>query len=115
MPWLGTDTDQLTITDLVPAGYEFNHIPRKLGRHGRCIGILCKSGLTVTVSNSQTTDMYTHFENMDCSIIIGKVTIKFCIIYRPPPSKQNGFRKSIFFDKWSKYLDKIAIITYDEY
>ena len=98
---------------MVPAGYEFNHIPRKSGRRGGGIGLLYRSGLTVTVSKSETTEMYTHFENMDCSIIIGKVTIKFCIIYRPPPSKQNGFRNSIFFGEWSKYLDNIAIIAND--
>jgi len=50
---------------------------------------------------------------MDCIINIGKVTVKVCIIYRPPPSKQNGFRNSIFFDEWFIYLDKIAIIPYD--
>ena len=57
--------------------------------------------------------MYTHFENMDCTINVCKFTVKCCIIYRPPPSKQNGFRNSIFFDEWSKYLDNIAIIPYD--
>ena len=47
-----------------------------------------------------------------CIINIGKVTVKISITYRPPP-KQNGFRNSIFFDEWSKYLDNIAIIPYD--
>jgi len=28
--WLGTDTDQLIINELVPGGYEFNHIPHKV-------------------------------------------------------------------------------------
>ena len=36
--WLGTDTDQLTINEVVPGGYEFNHIPRKSGRRGGGIG-----------------------------------------------------------------------------
>ena len=43
---LGTDTDQVTINDLVPAGSEFNHFPRKSGGG---IGILYKSGLNVSV------------------------------------------------------------------
>ena len=81
--WLVTDTDRLTINKLVPGGYEFNHIPRKGGRRGGGIGLLYRSGLTVTVSKSETTEMYTHFENMDCIINIGTVTCKFCIIYRP--------------------------------
>ena len=52
--WLGTDTDQLTINELVPGGYEFNHIARKSSRRGGGNGILYKSGLTVTVSKSQS-------------------------------------------------------------
>ena len=35
--------------------------------------------------------MFNRFEDkgkMDCIINIGKVTIKVCIIYRPPPSKK---------------------------
>jgi len=38
--WLGTDTDQITINELVPAGYEFNHIPHKSDRRSRGIGII---------------------------------------------------------------------------
>ena len=97
---------------MVPRGYEFNQIPRKSGRRGGGIGILYKSVPTVTVSKSETTEMYTYFANMDCIINIGKVTVKVCIIYRPPP-KQNDFRNSIFFNKWYKYLDKMTIIPYD--
>ena len=71
------------MNELVPRGHEFNHISRKSRRRGGGISILMpKTGLTVTVSKSETTEMYTHFIN------IGKVTVKFCIIYRPPPSKQ---------------------------
>ena len=50
--WLGTDTDQLTINELVPGGYEFNHISRKSGRRD--------GGLAVMVTMSETTEMYTN-------------------------------------------------------
>ena len=46
---LGNDTDQLTINELIPAGYEFNYIPSKSGRWDGEIGILYKSELTVTM------------------------------------------------------------------
>jgi len=36
--WLGTETDRLIINELVPEGYEFNHIPHKSGRRGGGIG-----------------------------------------------------------------------------
>ena len=77
--WLGTDTGQLIINELVPGVYEFNHIPRKGGRYGGGIGILYKAGLNVTVNKSETTEMYTYFENMDGIINIGKITVKFII------------------------------------
>ena len=75
----GTDTDQLTRNKLVPTGYEFNQFS--------VIGVLYKSGLTVTVSKSETTETYIHFENMHCTINRSKVTVKVSIIYRTPPSK----------------------------
>ena len=34
-------------------------------------------------------------------------------MHRPPPSKRNGFKNSVFFDKWSLYLDRLAVITND--
>ena len=34
-------------------------------------------------------------------------------MYRPPPSKRNGFKNSFFFDEWCLYLDRLAIITND--
>ena len=38
--WHGVDTDQLNVNELVPAGYEFNHLPCKSGKCGGCVGIL---------------------------------------------------------------------------
>ena len=32
-------------------------------------------------------------------------------MYRPPPSKRIGFKNSVFFDEWSLYLDRLAVIT----
>ena len=49
----GTDTDQLTLNDLVPAGYEFNHILCKSGRRCGGIGISIKFRLVITVSQRQ--------------------------------------------------------------
>ena len=32
-----------------------------------------------------------------------------CVIYHPPPSKQNGFTNTVFFDEWTSYLDELAV------
>ena len=57
--------------------------------------------------------MFTHFEHMDCTVISNYVNLRLCIVYRPPPSKRNGFKNSVFFDEWSLYLDRLAVITND--
>jgi len=73
--WLRTDTYQLIINELVPGECESKHVPRKSGTRGGVISILYR------VSKSKTTEMYTQFENIDCTINIGTVTVKCCIIY----------------------------------
>jgi len=73
--WL-TDPDQFTRYELVPAGYEFNHIRHKSG-----IGILYNSWLTVTVSKSRDNgDVYPSWKYRLYHKYIGKVTVKFSII-----------------------------------
>ena len=57
--------------------------------------------------------MFTHFEHMDCTVISNDVNVRMCIVYIPPPSKWNGFKNSVFFDEWSLYLDRLAVITND--
>ena len=57
--------------------------------------------------------MFTHFEHMDCTIISNDVNMRLCIVYRPPPTTRNGFKNSVFFDEWSLYLDRLAIINND--
>ena len=50
---------------------------------------------------------------MDCTVISNYVNVKLYIMYRPPPSKRNGFKNNVFFDEWSLYLDSLSIITND--
>ena len=44
--WRGNVTDQLVISELVPNGYEFRHVPRANHKRGGGIGIMYRSGLT---------------------------------------------------------------------
>ena len=63
--WLETDTDQLTINELVSAGYGFNQILRKSARRESGIGILYKSGL-VSRGVRESGDKYI-FGKHDCT------------------------------------------------
>ena len=80
------------------------------------MAVLYKCGLTIKTLDSTRNGMLTHFEHKDCSVISNDVNVRLCIVYRPPPSKRNGFKNSVFFDEWSLYLDRLTndvIITGD--
>jgi hypothetical protein len=109
--WLGTDIDKQVKKDLVPCGYKLKPVPRPSDQRGGGVAIMHKSGLTVRVVDSTLKACFTHFEHMDCTLSIGDVTIRLCVIYRPPPSKDNGFKNSVFFNEWCTYLSNLASIT----
>jgi hypothetical protein len=110
--WLGTTIDKKVKAELKPTGYKLKHIPRP-NKQGGGVGILYKSGLTVRILDSTLNGAFTHFEHMDCSLTAGDITVRLCIIYRPPPSKENRFKNSIFFDEWSTYLDNLTVIPHE--
>ena len=109
--WLGTDTDNQVINELVPSGYTIQHISRPSEKHGGGVAVLYKCGLTITTLDSTRNGMFTHFEHMDCMFISNFVNVRLRIVYRPSPSKRNGFKNSVFFDEWSLYLDRLAVTT----
>ena len=111
--WLGTDTDNQVINELVSSGYTIQHISRPSEKRGGGVAVLHKCGLTIKTLDSTRNGMLTHFEHMDCAVISNDVNVRLCIVYRPPPSKWNGFKNSVFFDEWSLYLDRLAVITND--
>ena len=82
--WFGTATDQLTVNELVSAGYAVKHIPSKSARRGGGIGTLYKSRVVAMVVKSETTDIYTHFENMNFTINIVKFTVIYFLLYIVP-------------------------------
>jgi len=61
------------------------------------------------VSTPSDVHAYSHFEHMDCYVSTGDKPFRPCVIYRPPPSKQNGFTNTVFFDEWASYLDELAV------
>lgn len=107
--WLGTNIDNQVLAELVPPGYDIIQSSRQ-ERRGGGVGVLFKKSLNVKQLASSKDDAFTHFEHLTCSICPGDVQIRLCIIYRPPPSKRNGFRNNVFFEEWSNYLDHQVVI-----
>lgn len=105
--WLGTSVDDQVIYEVLPPGYSIHHVPR-LDKRGGGVAVIFKDGLDVKQTDS-TNDAFTHFERMECTIAVSDIQVKLCIIYRPPPSKQNGFKNTVFFEEWSNYLDSLAV------
>lgn len=110
--WLGSVIDKNVISTLVPTGYDFQHMPRPSGKSGGGVGVLYKSGLNLKITNSTSSSQFTHFEHMDCCINTGKVSFSLCVVYRPPPSKINGFKNTIFFDEWCTYLEGLSTLKH---
>jgi len=53
--------------------------------HDDSIVILYTSGLAVRVTKLETSEKYTYYKLMDCTITTVTVTVKLCM--KPPPSK----------------------------
>lgn len=107
--WLGTNIDNQVLAELIPPGYDIILNSRQ-ERRGGGVGVLFKKNLNVRQLASSQDDVFTHFEHLSCSVCAGDVQIRLCIIYRPPPSKRNGFRNTLFFEEWSNYLDHQVVI-----
>jgi len=107
---LGTVIDNRVISDLIPSGYDILHTARS-GSLGGGVAVVFKQGLNMKKIVSTTSDVhaYTHFENLDCYMSTGDKPSRLCVIYGPPPSKQNCFTNTVFVEEWSSYLDELAV------
>ena len=102
------EIDNAVIAALCPPGFSFKHIPRANGSGYGGVGLLHRSNINVEVKSSKTSEIRS-FELMEVVITSGKVCTYFAIIYRPPPSKRNGFTSSLFFQQFGDLVDSIVI------
>ena len=98
------------LSDLIPSGYDILHTARS-GSRGGGVAVVFKQGLNMKKIVSTTNDVhaYTHFEHLDCYVSTGDKLSRLCVIYCPPPSKQNDFTNIMFFDELTSYLDELAV------
>ena len=76
--WLCSDIDAVCISEMVPTGYEFYHVPRNTGRIGGGVAIMFKTELSVTtLSTSHTETTVSHFEYINCRVEHHGATIQF--------------------------------------
>ncbi|VDI45621.1 Hypothetical predicted protein, partial [Mytilus galloprovincialis] len=106
--WLGTTIDKLVTSELIPDGYDIHQVSRKDQRGGG-LAVVYKTNLDVKLVKNDCHS--THFELMECKIATKNQHLRLCVIYRPPPSKANKFRNSIFFEEWSRFLDRTVVVS----
>ena len=95
--WLGSDIDANCIKEMVPSGYVFHHVPRNNGRTGGGVGIIFKTGLSMTILSSSSTDIDTaHFEYIDCRAKYQGATIRFIVVYRRRRPLRTGSKQAFF-------------------
>jgi len=64
-----------------------------------------KTAISLKVMDSTASKRYSHFEYMNCKVVMKSHTLYLAVVYRPPPSRANGLKNSVFFEEWLSYLD----------
>ena len=75
------------------------------------MGLMYKSSMKV--ESVRSSHNFTHFEHADYYIttLDAKFKFRLGVLYRPAPSKRNGFAKNIFFEQWS--MDTVMLDPHD--
>ena len=62
----------------------------------------------ISFRNILPTREITQFELLDCIIKLNKLSTRLVVVYRPPPSRNNGFRYEKFAIEWSSYIEQFV-------
>jgi exonuclease III len=107
--WLGRDTDDTVIAELLPPTYDLLHIPRPNGRTGGGVGVIYKKNISLRLHHE--VDHYTQFEHLECTMFAAEARLHLFIVYRPPPSTNNGLSHNAFLDEWTSFMQKCTKIS----
>jgi hypothetical protein len=102
--WLATD-DPVVIGEVKPNGYTFLNVPRGTSNHGG-IGILSKTQLGFRSHSLGTKTV--NFEH--ASILDPNNSVHYIIIYRPHPTKSNGFTLNAFFEEFEEFIQEVSLL-----
>ena len=108
--WL-TSHDSITIADLTNSleDYTVYHLPRST-RRGGGPAVIARKGLHVLRNKSCVLSSFEHF---DLTITSGDKVSRLVTVYRPPPSKKNGFTvERFFFSEFSALSEKLTVTSY---
>ena len=98
------DENKVTISKLLPEGFEIKHTPRPDGRIGGGVAVILSDALVAKVQKCFTQRKFKQFESM--SVMLNFRNTSFCltVIYRPPPTRRNNLRLKCFWKDWTELL-----------
>ena len=109
--WLGSSVDKACISELLPNGYKIKHAPRPSCKRGGGVGIIYKTTMDLRVVASSRDNNYSTFEYIICNVVINDYSLRMAVVYRPPPTRENGLTTSTFLEQeWPKFLAELSIV-----
>jgi hypothetical protein len=66
----------------------------------------------IEVKRSKYSQTFSHFELLECDVVVKSHHFRLCVIYRPPPSRTNKLKNTTFFEEWSEFLDRLVVMSY---
>ncbi|XP_072016909.1 uncharacterized protein [Amphiura filiformis] len=102
--WLNIN-DQVVNGECTQPGYVFNNFPRRTSNHGGIATIYRQSMNLQIVNHGNNIITFEHAGVLDRTN-----DIPYVIVYRPPPSRENGFQLSTYQTEFKDFMSEIALM-----
>ncbi|XP_071149246.1 uncharacterized protein [Mytilus edulis] len=104
--WLGISIDKQVVSEI---GKLIQYPPNfDKGKTGGGVAVIHKSN--IEIKRSKHAQTFSHFELLECNVVVKSQHFRLCVIYRPPPSRTNKLKNISFFEEWSEFLDRLFVI-----
>ena len=100
------DPNQVVLAEAIPDGFVFQHIPRQSGLRAGGVGMAVKE--EVSANFNLPLPKCDQYERMQSVINTGFEKVNVVVVYRPPPTKKNGLKLSLFWPQWVKLLSSLC-------
>ena len=82
------DENKVTLSKLLPDGFQIKHTPRPDGRIGGGVAVIFSDTLSTKVQTCFTQKKFQQFESMSIRMNLRNTSFYLTVIYRPPPSRE---------------------------
>ena len=104
--WFSAHGDEAKIAELAPSGYVAKSFPRPSGSSGGGIVVIYRTSLHDHLTfKTKFSFAHSSFELVQVSVTLQHKVLHFFCLYRPPPSRRNKLKDSMFTDQLPELLD----------